>query len=180
MDTSPESRLAKLLASQNISKPRAPVPGEKTFAEKELESQIARQAAWHQPKAQQEQPESLESATEPIAIMQPLTDSESDEYVAAFTKKPSMKPPKAAHKKRRPGASSTRKTTSGNSEDLTTDLELREELKTIDENGNHATGHFCVLSLAARFPYKYMDDGNDRVSRHFFAGGKFYDRTWDV
>jgi hypothetical protein len=49
-----------------------------------------------------------------------------------------------------------------------------------DVDGNKATGHFCVFSLVAKFPYRYMKDPSDKVSKHFFAYNKFYEREWDV
>ena len=63
-----------------------------------------------------------------------------------------------------------------NHEDVSEDESLLAE----DTFGNVCTGHFCVFQLVAKFPYKYMVDGNDRVSRHFFASNKFYDRKWDL
>lgn len=53
-------------------------------------------------------------------------------------------------------------------------------LPTSNMQGFAVTGHYCQLHLVAKFPYKYMNDSNDRVSRHFFANNKFYDRTWDM
>ena len=49
-----------------------------------------------------------------------------------------------------------------------------------DRFGNQSTGHFCVFSLVQKFPYKYMNDGNDRVSRRFFASDRFFERKWDM
>lgn len=49
-----------------------------------------------------------------------------------------------------------------------------------DVDGNMATGHFCIFSLVAKFPYKYMKDPSDKVSKRFFAYNKFYEREWDV
>lgn len=49
-----------------------------------------------------------------------------------------------------------------------------------DVDGNKATGHFCVFSLVAKFPYKYMRDSSDKVSKRFFAYNKFYEREWDM
>ena len=60
------------------------------------------------------------------------------------------------------------------------DASENESLPTEDAFGNRSTGHFCVFHLVAKFPYKYMVDGNDQVSRHFFASNKFNDRTWDL
>jgi hypothetical protein len=54
------------------------------------------------------------------------------------------------------------------------------DLPTGDADGNLVTGHFCIFQLVAKFPYKYMVDADDRVSRHFFANNKFYNRIWDM
>lgn len=39
---------------------------------------------------------------------------------------------------------------------------------------------FCLFSLVIKFPYKYMKDPDDRVSRRFFAGHKIFHRGWDL
>jgi hypothetical protein len=67
----------------------------------------------------------------------------------------------------------------------TTDQDKGKSVMTVDsEDDGEAlpgvTKQFCQFGLAAKFPYKYMRDGNDRVSRHFFADNKFFNRTWDV
>ena len=49
-----------------------------------------------------------------------------------------------------------------------------------DVDGNRVTGHFCVFSLVAKFPYKYMKDPSNAVSKGFFAYNKFYERDWDM
>jgi hypothetical protein len=54
------------------------------------------------------------------------------------------------------------------------------ELPKHDIEGNTLTGHFCPLVLVAKFPYKYMVDTDDRVSRYFFAQNKFYQREWHM
>lgn len=193
MTTSPEDRLSALLSGQHLTKATPPAPGERTFAEKELESQTARQAAWYESrpalKAQevnlpQSQPttvpaaQSLAHPEPPPQTYQPLnSDSENDDdYVAAFAKKPVMKAPKSGRR----GGKQSGPFRGERKEDFATDKEVRKELATADEHGNPVTGHFCVLALVAKFPYKYMADGNDRVSRKFFAADKFYQRSWDL
>jgi hypothetical protein len=54
------------------------------------------------------------------------------------------------------------------------------KLPTHDIDGNKAIGHFCILSLVSKFPYKYMKDPSDQVSKRFFAANKFYAREWDM
>lgn len=41
-------------------------------------------------------------------------------------------------------------------------------------------GRFCTFSQVVKFPYRFMHDPEDRVSRRFFAGGKIYQRNWDL
>jgi hypothetical protein len=191
MVTSPQSRIASLIKAQKLTKPVAPDLGEVTFAEKEFEEQIARQEAWKQPNSSlptRSIPAANSSAKvdpKPAPMEWPdiaygdnsganevqLSGSEDDEYSAAFAKTPKMKPPKAAK---------TKTSTTTKHEDFSTAAELRKELATVDKHGNPVVGHFCLLTLVSKFPYKYMSDGEDRVSKRFFAANKFYDRTWDL
>lgn len=62
----------------------------------------------------------------------------------------------------------------------TDDMETTSKLPTHDIVGNMATGHFCIFTLVAKFPYKYMRDPGDKVSKRFFASNKFYCREWDL
>jgi hypothetical protein len=105
-----------------------------------------------------------------------LTSSDEDEYVAAFSSKPNAKKPQA---KFPPGTKSKR----GGSQERA----LRDnfnasprDLANHDVEGNPLIGHFCPLALVAKFPYKYIVDTSDRISKHFFAENKFYQRTWDM
>ena len=41
-------------------------------------------------------------------------------------------------------------------------------------------GHFCIWSLVTKFPYKYMQDPDNKVSRRFFASEKIFERNWHV
>ncbi|KAK5940303.1 hypothetical protein PMZ80_007723 [Knufia obscura] len=41
-------------------------------------------------------------------------------------------------------------------------------------------GRFCVWSLVAKFPYKYMQDPDSKVSKRFFASEKVFERGWHV
>ena len=103
-----------------------------------------------------------------------ISSSEEDEYLAAFSGKPKSKAsikvlPKGKPKQHAPDDVwfADVPTESG-------------ELPVQDVYGNTITGHFCPLLLVAKFPYKYMVDTDDRVSKHFFAANKFYQRTWDM
>jgi hypothetical protein len=53
-------------------------------------------------------------------------------------------------------------------------------LPTTDHFGNSVIGHFCPAHLVKTFPYKYMKDDNNRVSKRFFASDKFFERNWDL
>lgn len=104
------------------------------------------------------------------------TSSDKCEYLATFPSKPSPKKPQI---KFRSGGKSERgfQGSARKRENLTASAN---ELCHQDVDGNALTGHFCPLALVAKFPYKYMVDTNDRVSRHFFAHNKFYERKWDM
>ena len=106
-----------------------------------------------------------------------LTSSDEDEYLAAFSTKPTVKQPAT---KSQPG----RKTTTGGHRAGPPQrgnlAESTNEMSDHDVDGNPLTGRFCPLTLVAKFPYKYMMDPDDRVSRHFFAQNKFYQRKWDM
>jgi hypothetical protein len=66
-------------------------------------------------------------------------------------------------------------------EDVETDkMQSLPKLPVQDVDGNKATGHFCIFSLVAKFPYKYMKDPSDKVSKRFFACNKFYECEWDM
>ena len=211
MVTSPEDRIAALKGWQNFSKPTPPVAGAKTFAEKELESQIARQNAWHQPEPEETakasivkapiQQSALAATAQESAVTEPTEDTAtpapteafevaptastiyntdddgSDEYLASLRKPAVTKPAKTSKK---PQSNRNGKNTKPNAEDLNTYEAVRKDLPTSDDAGNSVTGHFCVLDAASKFPYKFMNDTDGRVSREFFAAGKFYHRGWDV
>ncbi len=103
-----------------------------------------------------------------------ISSSEDDEYLAAFSSKPKSKTtikvlPKGKSKH------DARDDLWGAQDPMESD-----DLRVQDVDGNELTAHFCPLSLVAKFPYKYMVDTNDRVSKHFFAANKFYQRQWDM
>jgi hypothetical protein len=106
-----------------------------------------------------------------------INSSDEDEYVAAFSSKPEAKKPRInflpGEKPRRGDYQSQ----AMRRKNLTVSAN---ELSDHDVDGNPLTGHFCPLALVAKFPYKYMVDTNDRVSKHFFAQNKFYQRNWDM
>lgn len=47
-------------------------------------------------------------------------------------------------------------------------------------SSNELVGQFCIFSQVVKFPYKYMQDPENRVSRRFFANEKIFERSWDM
>ncbi|KZF24156.1 hypothetical protein L228DRAFT_90810 [Xylona heveae TC161] len=40
---------------------------------------------------------------------------------------------------------------------------------------------FCPIQAVAKYPYRYVNkEAEEAIARKFFAGGKFYERNWDV
>ncbi|KAL2426160.1 hypothetical protein ABEF95_012143 [Exophiala dermatitidis] len=189
-------------------RPAPPDPGKPHFSEVELDEKAAQdQEPWTIPSTAQ-YPRQIVRPPQPERNVDCLTSSDDeDDYVAAFKPKVqvSMKPASDY-----PGSSrwsavlhhnphntpavsydgvdesitfvpEGKRSSKGKSKD--TDLEER-----VSANPDYAwptspypvKGVFCQFSLAAAFPYKYMNDKNDRVSRHFFAQNKFYQNTWDL
>lgn len=180
MTTPAQERLAALFGSARL--PTPPPADMKTFAEKELEVQMAGQSSWTIPD-QAEYPRTHSGpAPKPANNTELLTSSDGDDdYVAAFSKKPKMKP--AGHSKSGRYAEKSKgpsRWTNKNAENSKATEGPHGGLPVADKHGNPAVGHFCSFGLVAKFPYKYIDDSNDRVSRHFFANGKIYTRTWDL
>ncbi|EXJ55036.1 uncharacterized protein A1O5_12775 [Cladophialophora psammophila CBS 110553] len=201
VSTTPQDRLNQLFSNQAL--PPAPTPGQPHFSEKELEQKETKEERpWSIPEAPQH-PREIKSLRKqhPQRDASILTSSDDDDdYVSAFKQKPSMKPatktsqpkPRVMHELNSSGypnepddpiqylakgKSSKRNPPKDVTEHSDSD---NDELPTADGVGNPVAGHFCQFSLAAKFPYKYMNDVNDRVSRHFFASNKFYNRTWDL
>jgi hypothetical protein len=199
--TSAQDRLNRLFA--NSPRPPLPTPGQRHFSEVELEEKRLMDAQpWKAP-ATAEDP----TQTKPVPKERPsrdiLTSSDEDEYTSLFSKKPSMKPTKKSHAKPRkslaPNSAGLLKdaivSPAGSLEYLAKGKSFRKNtsdhgtelsdsgygmLSTGDAYGNPVIARFCQFSLAAKFPYKYMNDPNDRVSRHYFASNKFYARKWDL
>ncbi|OAP59156.1 hypothetical protein AYL99_06454 [Fonsecaea erecta] len=201
--TTPQDRLNRLFSNQAL--PPAPTPNQLHFSEKELEQREAtEQQPWRVPGTAQDRNETNATKNQhPQRDVLVLTSSDDDDdYVASFKQKPSMKatPKRSQHKsiaRLAPdpsgspkavepddtiryfakGKPSKRESSRFETEHSDSD---NNELPTTDKRGNPALGHFCQFVLAAKFPYKYMNDVDDRVSRHFFASNKFYNRTWDL
>jgi hypothetical protein len=189
----------------NSRLPPAPTPGGLHFSEKELAEKKAKEEQPFRVGSTAEYPREIKSPQRQEAqrALDILTSSDEDDYVSAFKKKPSMKAPtKNVQPKSRkmhehgtfgiPQDTVTKpkgpieylargKSSKRNSADHVREPDSDDDhLPTANDHGNPALGHFCQFSLAAKFPYKYMNDANDRVSRHFFASNKFYSRSWDL
>lgn len=203
--TNPQDRLNRLF--DNSPLPSVPTPGELHFSEKELQDRKATQEKrWELPSTA-EYPRKIQSPPKNQAQrdLDILTSSDDDDdYVSSFKKKPSMKQPtKTVEPKRRvmpePHAfgypadgkiepkAKIEYLAKGKHSQRTPSVQVGEHsddddehFPTKDAQGNSTGSHFCQLTLAAKFPYKYMNDANDRVSRHFFASNKFYNREWDL
>ncbi len=197
METSASDRLANLFGTSQ--RPARPSTNQPTFAEQELAAMAERSSKWKVPETAQYPRKVQGQQIRPAAGGDIYTSSEEeDDYVAAFQKKPKMiSPPakKKSHKqspRKMPGANAfgydnaqvPEKGTIAYVENGTPEHQdqppVTRDLPKIDDQGNPATGHFCQFGLVTKFPYKYMSDENDRVSRHFFANQKIYERGWDL
>jgi hypothetical protein len=201
METSAEDRFGSLFTSGSKPTPHDPTKPH-LF---EIEQQTMQQnSPWTIPEAAQYPRQVRGPAPKPAGGDDLFTSSEDDDYVSAFSKKPTMlsstkknqqkpKPrrmPEATARGYAPGAHIEAKgpikyVPTGNSANPLDDEEEDDEdgdrpLPSSDKLGNSVTGHFCQFNLVKKFPYKYMVDANDRVSRHFFANNKFFERTWDL
>jgi hypothetical protein len=106
-----------------------------------------------------------------------LPSSDEDEYVAAFSSKPTAKKPQTNFPPRRKSGGEGYQERALRRDNLNVPAR---DLADHDVEGNPLIGHFCPLALVAKFPYKYIVDTDGRISRHFFAQNKFYQRTWDM
>ena len=181
MTTPGRARLAALFKDTPL--PAPPPVGTKTFAEQDLEAQLAAQAnptqAFRLQQTHIQPPPQPQSKVE----MDPLTSSdEEDDYVAAFKSKVTMKPASSMLSGNGGSAISKQSPQSRTKRDENLDLDegLSKGIPRLDKRGRPAIGHFCLFNLVTKFPYKYMNDANSRVSRHFFADGKIYKREWDL
>lgn len=206
METAPQDRLAKLFADKPL--PTTNVSAEPHFSEKELREKRQKDQAqpkWQLPAAAV-YPRRITKPVKPQPTTEILTSSDDDDYTSSFAKKPSMKPPspQSSKSKRRfmhssdapghmadtkpspqggieyihKGKSSSKQSSHGPS------IGQKNVRTTNDRSSDLAPlpiiGKFCQFGLAAKFPYKYMNDNNDRVSRHFFADNKFFSRSWEL
>jgi hypothetical protein len=181
MTTPARDRLAALF--EGMSLPKSAPDGVKTFAQMELEA----------PKTPRAIATSTSQAPSTVTPATPLpkhvddhnaddSSDEEDEYVAAFNTKPKMKvhAPPAGETGKRIQQSQATQSRRKHPENFDLNDGLHQNLPKADKHGREAVGHFCPFNMVTKFPYKYMDDSNSRVSQHFFANGKIYEREWDM
>ena len=197
MASTPQDRLAKLFAGQPL--PETTATGDSHFSEIELRqkrNKNQQQPRWQLPSTA-EYPRQVTRSAKPQPTSELLTSSDDDDdYVSSFSKKPSMKaaseqssksnrrvipePNALGHPMHAPNEG--KKSSMQSSHGTSIKLHSGEERGVQSSNpaSSPPTGRFCQFILASKFPYKYMKDVNDRVSRHFFANNKFYSRNWDL
>jgi len=204
MTTSARDRLNTLFTSQRGIP--LPDPQQSPVTDSGPELKKNEQQKWRIPDIAQHPRQATLETPPPTRNIDCLSSSDEDDYVTAFSKKPTMKAPgqkphtglphhvmpepNALHHSKdsylRPEKRSEHVSavTASNAAPFGEvdgiSISESESWITADEMGNPLTGRFCQFGLVAKFPYKYMIDSNDRVSRHFFANNKFYDRIWDM
>jgi hypothetical protein len=191
MPTSKADRLKKLFEKDSLPPP--PDPNTSHIADTEMVSKMQpAQQPWKVPEVAQTPRKVHKSPPRTGRDLDQLTSSDDDEYISAFKKTPAIKseitskakkssPTLASYQhgtrpmaKARPQAdrvAAGRTEVSDGKDD---------GISNIDKDGHLLIGRYCPLALVTKFCYKYMDDPNDRVSRHFFASGKIWNRTWDM
>jgi hypothetical protein len=163
---------------------------------KELEQKAAKdqQPTWKIP-ATAEYPRKIIPPPKPTGTDVLSSSEDEDDYVGAFRQKPSMISPTKQLTKSKSNPKDThidpnraieyipqgKVSAKAVKEHVVLESSNDNEgLPTSNTQGAPVIGHFCQFFLAAKFPYKYMNDRNDRVSKRFFADNKFYNRTWDM
>jgi len=181
MSTSAQERLKKLLP--NRPRPAKQNPNDLHFSERELLEYRERQQ-----KATEPPPNQVDQDVSSPA-------KEENDVEAQTTVKPKSEPfsnvaqgPQDAHNQqgRIPGTDSDHivflprgiwrgglPATPVNDDDQAQDSEAT-------QSTHKPIGHFCIWSLVAKFPYKYMQDPDSKVSRRFFAAEKIFERNWQV
>ncbi|RMZ87189.1 hypothetical protein DV736_g5584, partial [Chaetothyriales sp. CBS 134916] len=175
METSPSERLAKLfissefLAQSDLTQPDS--------AGQDITVTCEPEAKWEIPTTAKAPRKIHGPQPKPAAGEDVLSSSEDeDDYVAAFQAKSRMAAKSTKRGSRQQWSQKTAEPVPGSNHET----QPSPDLPDLDDQGNCALGHFCRLSLVAKFPYKYMTDESGQVSRHFFANQKFYQRIWDL
>ncbi|KAK5084682.1 hypothetical protein LTR05_005760 [Lithohypha guttulata] len=182
MASQAQARFDKLF--QNKPKPAKPIKDGPGFAERELAEYKRRQQelekARHQPDHDEDtdQPSDKEQASVP-AVKQPTRPI-----------KPSHRYPRSSGPGRQldhiPGTDPEAMVFvpggiwSGGLAATKLDTEPNHENIEPASSSPDCIGRFCVFNLVTKFPYKYLQDPGNRVSKHFFAGGQIYQRNWNL
>ena len=208
MPTSKIDRLNKLF--EGHEKPRLPPPSkpqkaDRDMAPKNLTTQTPRKIPETAPYLRPTAASPIRTGRDADQI----SSTDEDDYVAAFRSTPTPKTASKSKPERRRGpkprteagawgyqegtnnelrvpvedirsGSFQKEASDGQPPRTSSTADFEEGLPMADFCGNSLNGRFCPLLLVAKFPYKYLIDRNDRVSKHFFAQNKFYDRPWDM
>ncbi len=191
MPTSKADRLNRLFEGDSL--PPLPDPTTSHIADTEIISRMQPvQQPWQVPKVAQVPRKIARSPPRTGRDLDQLTSSDEDEYVRAFRKAPALKPETTTKDRKKTSVSSgyhfneqpRAKVRAKSGSHAITQSDANDEkddgVSKADRDGNPLVGRFCPLPLVTKFCYKYMDDPNDRISRHFFASGKIWSRTWDM
>lgn len=204
METSPSDRLANLFLDGSLpTNSESSQPDITTVDVSDMSSHSM--SPWHNQDKADYPYEVKKESPELASVNEPLTNSEEDEYVAAFSSKPKMKSPRSSKRGDRPTfripepdtqrshATSQVKPKHTAHQPVADEADHTDDeseldpashdlpaLSNADQQATLNMSHFCQFNLVARFPYKYIEDENDRVSRHFFANNKFFEREWDM
>ncbi len=191
MPTSKADRLNKLFERDSLPPP--PDPQKAHIADTEIISKMQpAQQAWKVPNVAQTPRRVTRSPPRTGRDIDQLTSSDDDEYISAFKKMPIAKPETTVKPRKKTYTSGGSKNDgkpkakigSNSSTNATAKTEANsgndDGVSDVDRDGQPLVGRFCPLMLVTKFCYKYMDDPNDRVSKHFFASGKIWNRIWDM
>ncbi|RMD42765.1 hypothetical protein DV735_g2384, partial [Chaetothyriales sp. CBS 134920] len=187
METSPCERLALLFNDQSLNQPGQTEPDSAddepaittasktepgiTAASKTepgITAASKTEPAWEIPVTAKSPRKVHGQQPKPAAGEEVSSSEEEDDYVAAFQSK--------SRAERRPKRQLVQKAAGPSSHESQPSSDFPDR----DDQGNAALGHFCRLALVAKFPYKYVKDSSNEISRQFFANQKFYQRTWDL
>ena len=197
MATSARDRLNRLFGDQAL--PANNDPSQVHFSEMELRNRHQASIPSNQVIADKsENPPPKTGSPEAAPNVERLSDSDDDDYTNAFANKPSMR----SHNRNERSGPRNRGTSDAVDHSMQTRIAQRTPPEYLpigrssrspsfrqpenftdapfETNKAPILGRFCPFILAAKFPYKYMNDGDDRVSKHFFADNKFYARSWDL
>lgn len=184
MATSPQNRLNQLF--RGITLPATNPPDQVHFSDQEFIDQATKNNPPKQPPPASPQPPTarVDSPVQPAINTDINYGSDDDDYTNAFIVKPSMRAQELYDQpKPRYLSELHNQRNDSHSTSPTHHLDHDDTGTAFSSQGGQAfplLGKFCQFVLAAKFPYKYMDDGNDQVSRQFFADNKFYSRPWDL